>query len=108
MDRIAFGKRLQSIRKEKQLTAEILANKCNLNSVFIRQIEGGSKLPSVPTLVILSNQMSVSTDFLLSDSLKHDNQTEFEALLKSLRELTPKQRDIVITMVDTLVTKLVE
>lgn len=108
MNKIAFGKRLGAVRKEKQLTSEKLSELCELNAVFIRQIESATKLPSLPTFVKLCNALKVSPNYLLADSLKHNEQNQFDNLTSRLRSLTPKQIEMVTAMIETMVDKLEE
>lgn len=61
MDKKLFGTRINKARKDRGLTAEKLAEACNINSTYLRQIEGGKKLPSLPvfaTYRIISCQTS--------------------------------------------------
>lgn len=106
MDKIAFGKRIKSVRNEQKITAEALGEICSLTPTFIRHIEGGSKMPSVDSLVILCNKLNVSPDYLLCDSLISDDKKDFELLWNKSKSLTPKQRVIVMAMIDTLVEQL--
>lgn len=108
MNKVAFGKRLNIARKEKQLTSEKLSEACELNAVFIRQIENATKLPSLPTFVILCNALNVSPNYLLADSLEPNEQERFDNLWIRLRSLTPKQIDMVTAMIETMVDKLEE
>ena len=54
MDKKLFGTRINKARKDRGLTAEKLAEACNINSTYLRQIEGGKKLPSLPVFATLS------------------------------------------------------
>lgn len=108
MDKTAFGKRLNSVRKEKQLTSEGLSEKCEVNAVFIRMIENSTKLPSLPTFVKICNALQVSPNYLLADSLETNEQDQYDSLWKKLRTLTPKQIDMVTAMIETMVDKLEE
>ena len=46
LDGKMLGKRINIARKSRGLTSEKLAEMCNINATFLRQIEGGSKGPS--------------------------------------------------------------
>ena len=106
MKRLAFGKRVNDVRKEQKITSEGLAEKCGVEAVFIRQIEGATRLPSLTTLINLCNALHVSPNYLLADSLEPNEQENFDALWKKLRSLTPKQIDMVTAMIETLINKL--
>ena len=108
MNRLTFGKRLNTVRKEQQMTSEGLSEICELNAVFIRQIEGATRLPSLPVFVKLCNALHVSPNYLLADSLEPNEQENFDGLWKKLRSLTPKQIDVVTAMIETLINKLEE
>lgn len=107
MDKVSFGKRLNNLRKEKQMTSEQLSERCEMNAVFIRQIESAAKLPSLPTLVKLCNALEVSPEYLLCDSL--DSQvTEnipLSNLENKLKTLTPDQVELVSAIVDTIISQ---
>lgn len=44
VDKKLFGTRINKARKDRGLTAEKLAEACNINSTYLRQIEGGTPL----------------------------------------------------------------
>lgn len=46
MEEKGFGKRINQVRKDRGLTAEKLSEACGINAVYLRQIEGGIKIPS--------------------------------------------------------------
>ena len=43
MDKITFGGRINIARKEQEITGEKLAELCNINATYLRQIESGKK-----------------------------------------------------------------
>ena len=47
MDKKLFGTRINKARKDRGLTAEKLAEACNINSTYLRQIEGGKKIQKI-------------------------------------------------------------
>lgn len=67
MDKKLFGTRINKARKDRGLTAEKLAEACNINSTYLRQIEGGKKLPSLPVFATLCRELRVSPNYILPD-----------------------------------------
>lgn len=65
MDKKLFGTRINKARKDRGLTAEKLAEACNINSTYLRQIEGGKKLPSLPVFATLCRELRVSPNYIL-------------------------------------------
>lgn len=55
MNRKALGKRLNRARKERKITSENLSDVLDMSPVYIRQIESGKKIPSLPAFVNIYN-----------------------------------------------------
>ena len=79
VDKKLFGTRINKARKDRGLTAEKLAEACNINSTYLRQIEGGKKLPSLPVFATLCRELRVSPNYILPDLVEG---TEAEKIQK--------------------------
>ncbi len=66
-----LGKKIKFAREEHNYTQYQLACLIGVSSNFFGDVERGNKLPSLETLVRLSNALKISMDFLLSDSLQN-------------------------------------
>ena len=53
MDKKLLGKRINTARKERGWTSERLSEACNINATYLRQIEAGTKVPSLQVFVLL-------------------------------------------------------
>lgn len=62
---MSFANNLQSIRKEKQLSQEELAEKIGVSRQAVSKWEQGSGYPETETLLILSQKLNVSLDYLM-------------------------------------------
>jgi len=60
MDQIKFGKFLSSLRNEKQLTQEQLAEKLHVGSKTISKWECGNTIPDFETLISISKEFDIS------------------------------------------------
>ena len=69
MDKKLLGKRINLTRKGRGLTSEKLAERCCINAVYLRQIEGDRKTPSLPLVLVLCRELNVSPSYLLGDLL---------------------------------------
>lgn len=67
---IMIGKKITSLRKEKNLSIEELSQKLNIDSKTIVNWEKGDMNPEIEDLVKLSELFDISTDFLLEKSDK--------------------------------------
>lgn len=108
MNEVAFGNRLRTVRKERKLTTNALSDACGITAVFLRQIESAQRLPSLPVFALLCNELRVSPYYLLMDSLDTSDDERLDCLMAKMKALTPKQLDIVTSMLDTLVEKMDE
>ena len=77
MDYEALGKRIRTRRKLMGLTQEELSEKAGISCSFMGHIERGSRKLSLETLIRLCDVLSVSSDYLLQDSM--DSQTVHDA-----------------------------
>ena len=101
VDCTSLGKRISFYRSKSNLTQEALAAKVNCSREYIVHIENGTKTPSVSLLVEIANAVSVSTDELLLDCLKHSSSanSEFHRLLLDCNE---REQAIIIHMAKEL------
>ena len=60
-----IGLRIKEQRKSLHYTQESLAEKVDVSSHYIYEIEKGLKTMSLPLLMELSNELGISTDYLL-------------------------------------------
>ena len=74
IDNIAVGERVRRKRNELGMTQEQLAEKCAISTSYIGHIERGSGTMSLNTLLLISNALGVSTDYILFDSFSDDDQ----------------------------------
>ena len=98
MDRKQLGKRLNAARKDKGITSEKLAELCSINATYLRQIEAGSKTPSLPVFVSLCRELQVSPSYLLSDELAVPEIQDMDALWELWQTATPKQIKMISAM----------
>ncbi|MEG0365924.1 MAG: helix-turn-helix transcriptional regulator [Coprobacillus sp.] len=63
-----FGMKLQSLRKEKGLSQEALAEKLNVSRQAVSKWETGEGYPEMDKIILLSDLFQVSLDYLIKDS----------------------------------------
>lgn len=69
IDRKDFGRKIRKCRENLGLTQLELAEEVKISPNFLGDIERGIKLPSLETLIRMSNFLKVSIDSLFSASL---------------------------------------
>lgn len=99
MDKKLLGKRINAARKERGLTGEALSELCDINATYLRQIESGAKLPSLPLFVCLCDKLGASPAYLLADQLGGGGAAGGGDLLELQRRATPGQLRLIHAMV---------
>ncbi len=69
-DAEALGARIARKRQEFGYLQKDFAKSLNLSVSFYGHIERGTRVPSLPTLVLIANRLHIGTDALLLDSLE--------------------------------------
>lgn len=108
MDKKLFGKKLNMARKDRGLTSERLSKVCGLNATYLRQIEGGTKIPSLPVFVLLCQKLKVSPSYLLSETFEGCDVQEMDVLFDLWQRATPTQIKMISAMVKSAVDILSE
>lgn len=104
MDKKLLGKKINIARKDKGLTSEKLSELCSINATYLRQIESGAKMPSLPVFISICRELKVSPSFLLSDILTDPEIQEMDTLSDLWTKATPKQ----IKMVNSMIRSVLE
>ena len=94
MERKGLGKRINEVRKDRGFTADKLSELCNINATYLRQIEGGVKMPSLPVFIDICNSLRISPDYLLQDELEENEiskikELEAQPFTRSVGAFTP-------------------
>ena len=86
----SMGKRMKMKRRARKMSQKELAKAVQVSPSYYGNIERGTRIPSIDTLVAIANALCVGTDFLLADSLTHgtDRHTpqEMALLYRYLRD----------------------
>ena len=85
VDYVALGGKIRRLRHSLDITQDALAKRLGMSPSFLGHLERGSRKASLDTLVRIANLLQVSPDYLLSESLRPDNQF-------STKRLTARQR----------------
>ena len=99
MDKIQFGRKLNLARKDRGLTSERLSELCNLNATYVRQIEAGTKVPSLPVFVTFCKVLQVSPSYLLSETMEQGEGEEMDVLFDLWQKATPSQLRMITAMI---------
>lgn len=99
MDSKKLGIKIRKCRQARHLSQNELAEKAEISTRYLGDIERGAKIPKLSTFINLLNAMNVSADYVLMDAL-HVQQSELEVSFEYLPpETKTKMLDVLETMI---------
>lgn len=98
-EKIMIGKTMKNIRKSLGLTQEQVADQLYLAPRYISDIERDKTKGSIDTLVKLCNIYHVTPTIILKDYL-NTTQLEYNDKLIGFANLTPKEKEIIIKLIE--------
>ena len=99
-----LGRKIRQQRKKKKYTLEQLAEKLDVSTTFIGQIERAKGIPSLETLVKIANILEISTDSLLFGDLNNKSgNTHFINRVAELTEtFTPNEKELLLKNIEII------
>lgn len=97
-----IGNRMASVRNEKKLTQEDLAEKTGMNAKTISVLETVPKDLKVSSLFAISNALEVTADYLLTGRILHESLINLRSdkLNSRIANLSPEQYAILESIID--------
>lgn len=99
MEGKGLGRRINMVRKDRGFTSDKLSELCNINATYLRQIEGGAKMPSLPVFIDICNALKISPDYLLQDVLVGNDVSRIRELAELWESTSPSQQEIATAMI---------
>lgn len=101
MDTIILGRNIHKARRDLGLSSDRLSELCDVTPAYLRQVEAGSKTPSLPFFVALCNELNVSPAFLLSGVVNKTVDSSIEDLDMLCKIAKPSQLKIITALLRT-------
>ena len=77
-----IGKRIKSVRQERKYTQEFLAEKLNVSTQHISDIERGLNGMSIPALMEICKILDIDADYILFGVSKSSNTSYFASSVR--------------------------
>lgn len=106
MDYSSIGKRIKLERNRLELTQAELAEKANITTAFIGQIERGETKLSLETLVNIANSLDVSIDYILRENVPLNSGSVIHEMLLLLKNRPIKDIKLLIDLAKALFENL--
>lgn len=92
--KVRLGKIIRDKRKRRGITQEVLAEKLNLTTGMIGQIERGETMPSVANLRLLIEYLSIDPRIIFNGTIQGDS--EYAEICSVMIQMTKEQRHILL------------
>ena len=106
MDKKDLGLRLRDLRIEANYTQEELAEKADMSTVYLGEVERGQKVIGVDKFINIVKALGVSADYVLCNELPTGEPYVFDEITEKLKKLDPKQRKTAIDILDGYIKNL--
>lgn len=106
MDYMQLGSRLRQERLKHNLTQERLAEKIDVSHAYIGQIERGERSLTLETLIKLANQLEVTADELLHESIKMNEGHFIHKITQLLQDRPIHEQQMALNMLEVMFTHL--
>lgn len=100
MDKKDLGLRLRDLRIEANFTQEELAEKADMSTVYLGEVERGQKVIGIDKFINIVKALGVSADYVLCNELPTGEPYVFDEITEKFKKLDPKQRKIAIDIID--------
>ncbi len=97
-----IGKRIQEIRKQRNISQTMLSNIIDKNTSYISYIENGVKCMSLDTFVQIANALHTSADAILIDHLVSNTRPASKELTALLSDCTDYERFVLLDTMRSL------
>ena len=99
-----LGEQIRKYRKLKKYTLEQLAERLDVSTTFIGQIERAKGIPSLETLIKIANVLEVSTDSLLFGNLNSGAGSEYfyEKISELTKDYSSEDKGILLKTIEDL------
>jgi transcriptional regulator with XRE-family HTH domain len=97
-----LGLRIKTLRIERNLTQENLAQAVDCNVSHISNIENNHTKVSLNVLLAIANTLNTSIDYLLSDQYENSSLALDNAILNALKNSDSQKKEKVLKIIDIL------
>ena len=94
-----IGNNIFQYRKARKLTREELAEKSNLSSNHIYELEMGNCIPTTITLIDICNALNISLSQIIDLNFINNNSEFAENFLIDFQKLTDKEKQLIIYLI---------
>jgi transcriptional regulator with XRE-family HTH domain len=100
-----FPNRLSSLRKQRGLTQEVLANLIGITKTQVYRYENGSSQPTLDVIKKLAVTLSVTTDQLIFEENERQPDDSLVLLMEGVSRLDSEEKFVIRELVEGILLK---
>ena len=100
---LQIGRRIRTLRKQRGLSLEALALKCDMNAAFLGHIERGLRCPTIYTLERISIGLGISTAVFVDEIAANPNAAAVQHFSDAISNLSPSKIETLLRIVDNCI-----
>lgn len=97
-----LGNRIRQYRQVKKWLQEDLAERAGLSVSYIGMLERDEKFPKLDTLIRIADELDVTPNELLVDSLKRGYEIKISKYTEQIGALPPAEQERIYDVLDSL------
>ncbi len=102
---LRFHERLVSLRKERGLTQQALAEMVGMHISQIRRYESGQSQPTLDAIRKLAVSLSVSADMLLFEKDERGPDEDLKLQFEAASRLDPEEKNVIRSVIESIVLR---
>ena len=100
-----FPERLSTLRKERNLTQQVLADKAEIHVAQIRRYESGETQPTLDVIRRIAIALHVSADMLVFDTTERDPDDDLRLQFEAISRFEPDEKKIIKALLEGMILK---
>ena len=102
----SFGEKIRTLRKDRGLTLDQLAEKTESSKSYIWELENKNPpRPSAEKIAKIAGVLGVTSDYLMDDKDQNKESAEDLAFFRKYRDIDPTTKERVRQMLDLIIKK---
>jgi transcriptional regulator with XRE-family HTH domain len=102
---MVFSERLATLRKERGMTQQALADKVGVTVLQIRRYEGGASQPTLDVIRRLAITLGISSDMLIFDPTERGPDDTLRYQFEAVSQLPEDEQAVVREVLESLIIK---
>lgn len=98
INQVSLGEKVYRARMEKRMSVNEVAGHLGISEIFLRQIEMGRKIPSLPVFMNMCNVLGVSPAYFLCADLDIGLSDPVQMAIDVVSECSPRQGEMMMAM----------